>query len=503
MSSDLWISLTAILPLIVLSAWAIVLLLVDLVIPGVRKGWTAFLAALGLLVALGLVIAQVGSMGVFAHLVDRSNPITPAAYTSAFGGMIVVDGFANFLNALLLVSGLASVCLAYDYLKRTGIERGEYYVLLLFAIAGMMLMGMAADLIIVFLALEMLSIPLYVLAGIAVPRLNSEEASIKYFLLGAFSSGFFLYGVALLYGATGATALKTIGELVGAGAYNSTLLLSGAALIVVGLGFKVALVPFHMWTPDVYQGAPTSVTAFMALGAKAAGFAALLRIFILAFPVLSNHLAPVLWSLSALTMIVGNLVAISQKNVKRLLAYSSIAHAGYILMALVPIGKEGVAASSVASALFYLVAYAFTSFAAWAVVIALEQTRENGLELDGYAGLGRKRPALAAVMAVAMLSFTGVPPTLGFMGKFYLFRTVMEGGYVGLALIGVLTSLVSAYYYLRVVVIMYMREGDPVVRRESWLYTVAYGAAIGIVGLGIFSAPLLYLASRAITSLFR
>jgi NADH-quinone oxidoreductase subunit N len=489
MSSDLWISIFAILPLIVLSVWAMVLLLVDLLIPEGRKGWTAFLAALGLLVTLIIVIAR-------SALGDEAIPAV------AFGGMIAADGFANFLNVLLLVSGLAGVCLAYDYLKRTGIERGEYYVLLLFAIGGMMLMGMAADLIIVFLALEMLSIPLYILAGIAVPRLNSEEAAIKYFLLGAFSSGFFLYGVALLYGATGATGLMAIKETLETEAYNSTLLLSGAALIVVGLGFKVALVPFHMWTPDVYQGAPTAVTAFMAVGAKAAGFAALLRIFILAFPVLFNHLAPVLWGLAALTMIVGNLAAISQKNVKRLLAYSSIAHAGYILMALVPIGKEGVASSAVASALFYLVAYALANFAAWAVVISLEQAGENGLDLDDYAGLGHSRPALAAVMAVAMFSFTGVPPTLGFVGKFYLFRTVMDGGFIGLALIGVLTSLVSAYYYLRVVVIMYMREGVPVVRQEPWLYAVAYGAAIGVLLLGIFSAPILYLASLAITSLF-
>jgi NADH-quinone oxidoreductase subunit N len=273
-------------------------------------------------------------------------------------------------------------------------------------------------------------------------------------------------------------------------------------LILVGLGFKIAVVPFHMWTPDVYHGAPSAVTAFMAVGAKAAGFAALLRVFVLAFPALSVDLTPVLWALSALTMILGNFVAIAQRNIKRLLAYSSIAHAGYILMALVPYGNEGVSAQSVASALFYLVAYAFTSFAAWAVVIAVEQAEDKGLELDDYAGLGRKYPALAAVMAVAMLSFTGVPPTLGFVGKFYLFRTVIEGGFVGLALIGVLTSLVSAFYYLRVVVIMYMRDGEPQARRETWLYLTAYGAAIGVVVFSIFSAPLLNWASQAILQLF-
>jgi len=484
MSSDLWVSLRAILPLVVLVVWACVLLLVDVFTPKERKGVTALLAALGLVVSLALALTNIGIS------------------VPAFGGMIMVDDFANFLNVLLLVSGLAGIALAYDYLDRTGVDKGEYYVLLLFAITGMMLMGMSADLIMIFLALELLSIPLYVLAAIAAPRIASEEAGIKYFLLGAFASGFLVYGIALVYGATGFTALKEIVALVETQNYDLTLLLIGAALILVGLGFKVAVVPFHMWTPDVYHGAPSSVTAFMAVAAKAAGFAALLRVFVLAFPVLSVDLTPVLWALAALTMVLGNVVAIAQRNIKRMLAYSSIAHAGYILMALVPYGQVGVSADSVASALFYLVAYAFTNFAAWAVVIALEQVEGKGLELKDYAGLGRKYPALAATMTVAMLSFTGVPPTLGFVGKFYLFRTVVEGGYIGLALIGVLTSLISAYYYLRVLVIMYMRDGDPLARRESWLYITAFGAAIGTVVLSIFSAPLLNWASQAVFGLF-
>ncbi len=332
--------------------------------------------------------------------------------------------------------------------------------------------------------------------------LSSEEAAIKYFLLGAFSSGFFVYGTALVYGASGSTALPKILAAIQSGSQSPVLLLAGAGLLLVGLGFKVAVVPFHMWTPDVYHGAPSAVTAFMAVGAKAAGFAALLRIFVLAFPAISANLTPVLWALAALTMILGNFVAIAQKNIKRLLAYSSIAHAGYILMALVPYGQQNVSANSVASALFYLVAYAFTNFAAWAVVIALEKVEDRGLELDDYAGLGRKYPALAAVMAVAMLSFTGVPPTLGFVGKFYLFRTVVEGGYIGLALIGVLTSLISAYYYLRVVVIMYMKDGEPEAHHEPWLQLTAFGAALGVVLLSIFSAPLLYLATRAALKFF-
>lgn len=480
MPEDLFVSMQAILPLLVLGAWASVLLLLDLFIPEGRKGWTAALGALGLLTSLVLLL---------------TGGWTPQA---AFGGMLIVDGFSVFVSALLLVSGIAGIALAYDYLRRTGLEHGEYYPLLLFAVLGMMLMSMAADLIVVFLALELLSIPLYILAGVGTPRVSSEEASLKYFLLGAFSSGFVVYGTALVYGAAGTTSFKGIADAISVLAYDSSLLLLGAALILVGLGFKVAVVPFHMWTPDVYHGAPSAVSAFMAVGAKAAGFAALLRFFVLVLPSLAVDLAPILWAISALTMILGNVVAIAQSNIKRLLAYSSIAHAGYIMMALVPYGQAGVAGASVASALFYLVAYAFTSFAAWAVVIAVERQGEQGTNLADLAGLGRSHPGLAAVMAVAMLSFTGVPPTLGFFGKFYLFQTVIDGGYIGLALIGVLTSLVSAFYYLRVIVVMYMREGEPIVRKEFWLYLTAGITAVGTVLLSLFSTPLLNWASQAV-----
>lgn len=474
----------AILPLIVLVAWTILLVLVDLFIPKERKWVTALLAAIGLAVALGFSLAQVGQERV------------------AFNGMVAADGFAVFLNVLFLASGLVGIALAYDYLKRMGIERGEYYTLLLFSISGMMLMALAADLIVIFLALELLSIPLYVLAGFARPRLDSEEAAIKYFLLGAFAGGFVVYGVALVFGATGTTALEGIVAAVNGGTANLTLLAVGAALILIGLGFKVGAVPFHMWIPDVYQGAPSAVTAFMAIGAKAGGFAALLRFFVGALPALADDFTPVLWAMAALTMVLGNVVAIAQSNIKRMLAYSSIAHAGYILMAVVTFGQMSVSGDAVASALFYLMAYAITNFGAWAVVITLEKAEGKGLKLDDYAGLGRKYPALAASMVVFMLSFIGVPPTLGFLGKFYLFRTVLDGGYVGLALIGVLTSLISAYYYLRVVVIMYMRDGEPEIRSERWLnLTVATTAAATVV-LSIFAAPLFSWASQAVLRLF-
>jgi NADH-quinone oxidoreductase subunit N len=482
--SDLMLNMKVILPMTVLIAWGCVLLLVDLFIPTGRKGWTALLAALGLLFCLGLTISQSGWVA------------------SGFNGMVIHDGFSFFLTILFLGSGLAGITLAFDYLRRMDIERGEYYVLLLFSISGMILMSQANDLIVVFLALELLSIPLYVLSGFARPRVESEEAALKYFLMGAFAGGFVVFGVALVFGATGTTNLGAVLDAIKANTANMSMLTIGAALILVGMGFKVAVVPFHMWTPDVYHGAPSAVSAFMSVGAKAGGFAALLRIFIVAFPSLAPELTMVFWTISALTMFLGNVVAIAQSNIKRMLAYSSIAHAGYIMMALVPFGNAAVNPGVTSAALFYLVAYALTSFGAWAVVIALEKAEGGGLALDDYAGLGRKYPLLAASMAVCMLSFTGVPPTLGFMGKFYLFRTVIEGGYLGLALIGVFTSLISAYYYLRVIVIMYMRDGEPMVRKEFWVQFTAAAAAVLVVVLSLAAGPLLNLASKAVLTIF-
>src|SRR4026207_2036020 len=417
-----------ILPLTILTTWACVLLLVDLFIPKDRKSITALLSALGLALTLGFTLSQIGRE------------------VTGFSGMVVLDGFSTFVNALLLVSGLLGIALAYGYVKRMGIERGEYYTLLLFSVTGMMLMAQATDLIIVFLALELLSIPLYVLAAFARPNVESEEAGIKYFLLGAFSTGFVVYGIVLIFGATGSTNLAAIFGSASNGT-SGLLLTIGAALVLIGFGFKVAAVPFHMWTPDVYQGAPSAVTAFMSSGAKIAGFAALLRVFATAFPSIAVDMTDVFWVLAALTMIVGNVVAISQTNIKRLLAYSSIAHAGYILMAFVPYGNPDVAPVSIAAGLFYLVSYAITNFGAWGVVIALENKEGRGLLIEDYAGLSKRHPALAAAMTVFILSLIGFPPTIGMVGKFYLFRAVIDGGFTWLAIIGVLTSLVSAYYY--------------------------------------------------------
>ncbi|HSL46165.1 MAG TPA: NADH-quinone oxidoreductase subunit N [Anaerolineales bacterium] len=477
-------SITAIFPLVLLIIWSCALLLIDLAIPRERKGITALLAALGLALTLGFTLAQIGEQ------------------QTGLNGMVVLDGFSIFINALLLVSGLLGIALAYGYIKRMGLERGEYYTLLLFSVTGMMLMAQAADLIVVFLALELLSIPLYVLAAFARPRTESEEAGLKYFLLGAFATGFIVYGTALVYGATQVTNLMAIVAAASDGNANLLLLSIGSALILVGLGFKIAVVPFHMWTPDVYQGAPTAVTAFMSSGAKIAGFAALLRVFATAFPSIAADMTDIFWALAVLTMILGNLIAISQTNIKRLLAYSSIAHAGYILMAFVPYGNPEVAPVSVAAGLFYLVAYAITNFGAWGVVIALEKSEGRGLEIADYAGLARKHPALAAAMTIFMLSLIGLPPTIGLVGKFYLFRAVIAGGFTGLAIIGVLTSLISAYYYLRVVVIMYMRDGEPTTERESFLDLTTIGTAVATVVISLVPQFLFAWASNAVLKLF-
>jgi NADH-quinone oxidoreductase subunit N len=469
-----------ILPLVVLVIWAVILVLVDLWIPKKSKGITAALAVVGMAVALLLCLRQFS---------------TPEA---AFNGLVQVDGFAVFLDVIFLGSGIISIGLAFDYLRRMNIERGEYYSLIMISTSGMLLMTYAEDLIVVFLALELLSIPLYVMAGFARLQVESEESALKYFLLGAFSSGFVLYGIALVFGATGSTSLTNIVASVANKTVQMPLFLAGSALLLVGFGFKAAFVPFHMWTPDVYHGAPTSVTAFMSVGAKAAGFAALLRVFVTVFPSLAVDLTPVLWTLAAITMIAGNVIALAQMNIKRLLAYSSIAHAGYMAMAFVSYGKSDVVGNSISSMLFYLVAYSLTTLGAWAVVIALEKPGLKGLDLTDYAGLGKKHPLLGASMTIFMLSYTGIPLTLGFWGKVYLFGTAIQGGFIWLAVIGLLASLVSAYYYLRVIVMMYMKPGNPEISHDLWVQIIAITCALLVVGVSFLPGTLLDWAAQAL-----
>lgn len=480
--------LITILPPLVVAAWATVLLLFDMIVSEHRQHVIGWLALIGLAGGALAMLAWPGAGGLVG-----------------FGGMVVADGFTVYANLIFLVGGALAVLIGLGFLGRVGLQHSEFYVLLLFSISGMMLLAQTANLIILFLALELLSIPLYVLTGLARHRLDSEEAALKYFLLGVFSTGFLVYGIALTYAATGSTYLTEIAASAQTGTANAGLLLAGAALALVGLGFKVAAAPFHMWIPDVYQGAPSIVTAFMSVGTKAAGFVIILRVFGTAFTEQAAQWGLTFAVLAALTMIFGNLTAVAQTNIKRLLAYSSIAHAGYILMALVGFASTDPALRdfSMGGALFYLLAYAITNFGAWAVVMALEHADSTGLNVDDYAGLAARHPRLALAMAVFMLSLTGIPPTMGFVAKFFLFGAVVQAGFAWLTVIAVLTSAVSAYYYLRVVVVMFMRPGTPTPTLSG-----ATNLAIGLTALatllfGLLPAPLMDWATRAVLAAAR
>jgi NADH-quinone oxidoreductase subunit N len=458
-------------------------MIVDLVIPKDKKSWLAWLSLVGILLAFIQTVGLWGYNG-GTFIPEGGSP------------MVVVDNYGTFLNAIFLLTAFLTVLISVNYLRKANLDRGEYYYLLLFSICGMMLMGMANDLILIFLALELLSIPLYVLSGFARPRVDSEESAMKYFLLGAFASGFFVFGIAMIYGATGTTSLPVVVERIGIG---GELGLAGAVLILVGLSFKVAAVPFHMWTPDVYEGAPTSVTAFMSVGAKVAGFAALMRIFLYALPEISDAWVPALATIAALTLLVGNVVALAQHNIKRMLAYSSIAHAGFIMIGVVASGASG-ESTGVSAALFYMMAYLFTNLGVFAVVLVVERQDGQGVMLADYKGLARRRPLLAMVFAYFMLSLTGIPPSGGFSAKFSVFGAAVDSGLVWLAIVGVITSVVSGYFYLRPVfyAFMYDGEGEVTVNPASTV-ALAVAAAATLI-LGIFPGPLFELAREAVFS---
>ena len=479
--SDL--NLVATLPLLFLSTWACGLLLVSLWIPKDRTHISGWLACLGLIVTIVLVV------------------FSPEVPQEAFGGMLAIDGFSMLLHLLFLGSGILSTLLALNYLKQHDIERGEFYPLLLFSVIGMMIMAMAKDLIVVFLSLELLSIPLYVLAGFARTRIGSQESALKYFLLGAFSSAFQVYGIALVYGATQSTSFENISKSIALQG-STLLLLAGIGLVIVGFCFKVAAVPFHMWTPDVYEGAPSVVTAFMSVGAKAAGFAALIRVFFGAFELVVVEWAPLMAIFAILSTIVGNISAISQKSIKRMLAYSSIAHAGYLFVAIVA-GGQGDSSDFAASAVvFYLFAYALTNIGAWAIVMALEKKDDIGTAISDYAGLARSNPRLGVAMTIFILSLTGLPPTMGFVAKFYVFRAALNVGYTWLVIVGVITVLISAYYYLRIIVLMWMRDGAEIDSAPMPLNFVVGLTAVTTLVFGILPGPVMVLLEKSIQGLF-
>ncbi len=429
---------------------------------------------------------------------------------SGFGGLIVIDAYGGFWKLLLyFVTGL-TVLLSYSYLKEERLYFGEYYGFVLLALAGMMVMVSAADLLTIYLGTELMSLSLYVMAGLKRSEPRSLEASAKYFVLGAFSSGILLYGISLVYGATGSTRLPAIATAISAQSLDDLLLLFATILLAVGFGFKLAVVPFHMWTPDVYQGAPTSVTAFMAVASKAASFGAFLRIFVEGLGGLKANWSAIFLLLCLATLVLGNVVAIVQTNIKRMLAYSSIAHAGYALIGVVAAGqlRESPASTNgITSVLLYLALYTFMTFGAFAVVAMLRKGGVEGEEIEDFTGLAKRHPLAALLMMIFMVSLAGIPPTGGFIGKFYVFMSAVEAGMTWLAVIALIFAAMSGYYYLRIVMVMYMREpgegtaASPRLVMSPALSVVLACAVAGVVIFGLYPNPLVNLATQAVLTL--
>jgi NADH-quinone oxidoreductase subunit N len=473
-----------ILPELILAGVAMAILLVDAVWPSRDQRLAQGIAV------LGLAGAAAASLWIWMAVDERlDGGASQAASAPTFlGGMVASDKYAAFFRLVILASSLVAVLLSSHYLRRTGEGRGEFPALILFATSGMTLLAAAADLIVVFLALEILSLSLYVLAGFSLRRRASQEAGLKYFLLGAFSSAFFLYGIAMAYGATGTTNIGGIADGVTGGS-SLGLILVAAGLLTVGFAFKVAAVPFHMWTPDVYQGAPTPVTAFMAAGTKVAGFAALIRVMSAALGGVGWEIQPVLYGLAAVTMVVGSLLAIAQQDVKRMLAYSSIAHAGFVLVGVAAGNQQGIA-----GAMFYLVAYAAMIMGAFAVVILVSRSSEERHSLASYRGLGRTNPVLAGLLTLFLLSLAGIPPLAGFMAKVLVFQAAVDAGLESLVIIAVLASVVAAFFYIRLIVLAYMYDPEESLAAAP----AAPGPALALVAtaavtlvLGIFPSLLL------------
>lgn len=451
-------------PEIVLCVFGMLIMLIDPFVPAGHKrsmGWLAFIGTLAGLASLRLMFMNLGS---------------------AYSGLLRVDAFSLFVHGIVLGVAAMAILGSFDYLDRENIQRGEYYALLLFATAGMGILASANELVTAFVGLEISSIATYILAGFRRTALKSNESSLKYFLLGSFATAFFLYGVALTYGATRSTRFEVINQAI-ASHGSGALLILGLGLIFVGLGFKVVAAPFQIYTPDVYEGAPTPVTAVLACGPKAAAFAVMLRIFYSAFGNASHIWFWAIWVSAVLTMCIGNFAAIVQSNVKRLLAYSSIAHAGYILVAFVAASEIGVAA-----VLFYLAAYAAMTLGAFLIVAHVGGSGERRLDVADYAGLGTSQPWVAACFSLFLLSLLGLPATAGFLGKFYAFSAAVDQRLVWLVVIAAINSVIGAYYYLKVVVAMYFWEPN-----KDWapspmhapMFIVLLLTAIGTIYLGI------------------
>jgi NADH-quinone oxidoreductase subunit N len=476
-----------ILPELVLAGGALVLLVADVLVPRTRQ---RVLAVVTLVVLAATALAMI--------------PVADAHVTVA-RGLMAVDQFGLFFKVLFLLAATLTVLMSVRYLNVEHASAGEYYFLILCATLGMMFMASGTDLITLFIGLETMAVSFYILAGFIKPNQRSNEAAIKYFLLGAFSLGILLYGMSLLYGLSGSTNLRTVATAL-AGQERDPVLVLAVVLVVAGLGFKIAAVPFHMWAPDVYEGAPTPITAFLSVGSKAASFAMTLRILVESLPAMRLQgvagpaigWAVMLYILAILTMTWGNLAALTQSNLKRMLAYSSIAHAGYVLIGLIAGSTRGVAA-----ALIYLMVYAFMQLGAFAVVTMLRREDAVGDELKDLNGLYSRRPFAAVAMLFFMLSLGGVPPTAGFMGKFWLFSAAIESGYVWLAVIGVLNSAISLYYYVRIVVFMWLKTepsgSEPVINPA--MATVLGVALVATLVLGVYPRPLFEFAEASARTL--
>jgi len=415
---------------------------------------------------------------------------------SIFNNFYTIDNFGTFFKVLILIVALLVTLLSLRYVEREEIVGGEYYALLLFGVLGMMIMVSSNHFVTIFIGLELMSIAIYVLCGLLNDNPRSAEAALKYFLLGAFSTAFLLYGMALIYATTGILDVHGIADYLGAGTFFLTpTFMVGLALLIVGFGFKTAAVPFHMWTPDVYEGAPTSITAYMATGVKAAAFGAFLRVFYTAFLPFLGAWSGIVWFIAVLTMTLGNITALVQDDIKRMLAYSSIAHAGYILIAFV-IGDRNFSGSI----LFYVLVYSFMNIGAFAVVILLGQKNTANTGIAAYAGLATRHPVIALAMSIFLLSLAGVPPLAGFIGKFYILSAAIKANYYWLAIIGVLNSAVAAYYYLRVIMYMYFKEPGSELDRPDFspAYTLVIVISVGaLFYLGIFPRDILLIAEKS------
>ncbi|MBZ5495104.1 MAG: NADH-quinone oxidoreductase subunit N [Acidobacteriia bacterium] len=471
----------SILPQIILVLAGMIILLLEPFTPPARKSRQGQIA-----VAASFLAAYVLSFQRLGH---------PRAI---FSGMFLVDNFSWVFQWLFFVITGFSALVALRFNERESINRGEYYALLLFACSGMSLMAASGDLILTFLGIEILSIATYILAGFKRTDLRANESSLKYFLLGSFATAFLLYGIALVYGSTGTTNYAAIRQVAGLQGTPQLTMVIGLGLLLVGFGFKVATVPFHAWAPDVYEGAPTAVTAFMIVGPKAAGFAALIRVLVQALPSLQADWTAILWVCSILTMTVGNVVATLQSNIKRMLAYSAIAHAGYILVGIVANSSAGHRA-----VIFYLIVYTAMNLGALSIVLSLSRQGDQRVKLEDYAGMGRTQPLTAAALSLFLISLAGIPLTGGFIGKFFLFSAAIQRGYVGLAIIGVLNSVLSVYYYFRLMVYMYMKEPQEAQIESIPLTALAAIAiaALGVLWAGISPNWILNLASRSILPL--